>query len=76
LKRVLWFNIEKMKKDPDYFLVSYILLISIQLAFWTRIHNLSDIVFGSLFSVLFLYLTFIKKNFTLKDIWKLFFKID
>lgn len=76
MKRFLWFNIKKMKNDPDYFLVSYILLIFVQLAFWIKIHNLSDIVFASVFSVLFLYLTFIKKNFTLKDIWKLFWKTD
>ncbi|MDD3223631.1 MAG: hypothetical protein PHX70_02810 [Clostridium sp.] len=76
MKRFLWFNIEKLKNDPDYFLMSYILIIFVQLGFWTKIHDLSSIVFGSIFSILFLYLTFIKKDFTLKDIWKLFWKIN
>ncbi|WP_446898437.1 hypothetical protein ACSVC9_00480 [Clostridium sp. LBM24168] len=76
MKRFLWFNIEKLRNDAEYFLVTYILIIFIQLAFWFKIENLGDIIWGAVFSLFFLYLTFIKKNFTLKDVWKLFWKTN
>jgi len=76
LKRFFIFNTEKLKNDIEYFLVTYVLLIFIQLAFWCRVRNLSDIVFGSIFSLFFLYLTFMKRSFTLKDVWKLIWKVE
>ncbi len=75
LKRFFIFNTEKLKNDVEYFLVTYVLVIFIQLIFWVKIDDLGDIVFGTIFSIFFLYLTFMKKKFTLREVWKLFWKV-
>lgn len=75
LKRFFIFNTEKLKSDVEYFLVTYVLVIFIQLIFWVKIDDLGDIVFGTIFSIFFLYLTFMKKKFTLREVWKLFWKV-
>ncbi|CAB1248299.1 hypothetical protein [Clostridium sp. HV4-5-A1G] len=75
MKRFFIFNTEKLKNDVEYFLVTYVLVIFIQLIFWVKIDDLGDIVFGTIFSIFFLYLTFMKKKFTLREVWKLFWKV-
>lgn len=75
MKRFLWFNIEKLKEDPDYFLVIFLFLIIIQLAFYfplDKSQDFGDIVFGISTSIFFIYTLFCKKKFTYKDIWKCF----
>ncbi|MBY0756937.1 hypothetical protein K5V21_16065 [Clostridium sardiniense] len=78
MKKFLWYNIEKLKTDIDYFSVSYISLIFIQLplysSFFRNINLFSDLVLGIISSSFFLYMTFTKKDFTLIDVFKnLFF---
>ncbi|HHD2754316.1 TPA: hypothetical protein ACOTG0_003170 [Clostridium perfringens] len=75
MKRFLWFNIEKLKEDPDYFLVIFLFLIIIQLAFYfplDKSQDFGDIVLGISTSIFFIYTLFCKKKFTYKDVWKCF----
>lgn len=76
MKRFFIFNIQKLKSDVEYFLVTYVLVIFMQLALWLQVKDLGNIVFGTIFSVFFLYLTFMKRAFTLKDVWKLIWKVE
>lgn len=75
MKRFLWFNIEKLRVDIEYFLVVYILLIFLQVAFYYPINKQMEIshwVFGGITSILFIYISFMKKEFCSKDVLKLF----
>ncbi|MGV2804762.1 hypothetical protein GNF85_13995 [Clostridium perfringens] len=75
MKRFLWFNFKKIKTDVDYFLVVFILLIITQLAFYfplSKSFDFSNLVFGGVFSIFFIYISFCKKEFSYKDVWKCF----
>lgn len=74
MNRFLWFNIDKLRDDSEYFLVTYMLTFFMQLALWSKVKDIGDIIFGCIFSIFFIYLTFMKKSFSLKDVWKLFWK--
>lgn len=67
MKKFLWFNINKLKKDPEYFVVSYIFIITAQVAFYTSfIRNTDffyDLIIGVICSIFFIYITFMKKEF-------------
>jgi hypothetical protein len=76
LKRFFIFNIGKLKDDIEYFLVTYVLIIFIQLALWLQIKDSGNIIFGTIFSLFFLYLTFMNKSFTFKELWKLLWKTE
>lgn len=76
LKRFLWFNLDKIKKDPDYFLINFLFLILVQLAFYFPTGRLKsvNILSGVLTSIFFLYILLCKKEYTYKEVWNCFWK--
>lgn len=78
MKRFLWYNITKLRNDSEYFIVSYISLITIQLplyfSYFKNKNLLSSLIFAIIFSIFFIYITIMKKNFKiLESIKKVFF---
>ncbi|GAA0742479.1 hypothetical protein [Clostridium oceanicum] len=71
----LWFNLKKIKTDIDYFLLTLLFLILIQLAFYLPWNpkKLYNLFFGMIFSIFFIYCLTVNKDFKLKDVLKLFF---
>lgn len=76
MKRFLWFNLEKLKKDPDYFLMNSLFLIVVQMIFYfpTGKSQQVSILSGITTSIFFLYTVICKKDFTYKDVWNCFWK--
>ncbi|EDT13262.1 hypothetical protein AC3_A0621 [Clostridium perfringens E str. JGS1987] len=77
MKRFLWFNLEKLKTDKEYFLVVFMFLIIIQLAFYFPLNkslDFSNIFLGFIFTLFFIYVTFCKKTFSYKEVWQCFWK--
>lgn len=76
MKRFLWFNLEKAKKDPDYFLMTFLFLIVVQMIFYFPTGKLkgTDIISGALTSIFFLYILFSKKEFSWKNVLNCFWK--
>ena len=76
MKRFLWFNLEKLKKDPDYFLMTSLFLIVVQMIFYfpTGKSQQVSILSGITTSIFFLYTIICKKEFTFKDVWDCFWK--
>lgn len=76
MKRFLWFNLEKLKKDPDYFLMTSLFLIVVQMIFYfpTGKSQQVSILSGITTSIFFLYTVICKKDFTYKDVWNCFWK--
>ena len=76
MKRFLWFNLEKLKKDPDYFLMTFLFLSVIQMVFYfpTGKSQQVNIVSGIVTSVFFLYTLFCKKEFSYKNVLDCFWK--
>ena len=76
MKRLLWFNLEKLKKDPDYFLMTSLFLIVVQMIFYfpTGKSQQVSILSGITTSIFFLYTVICKKDFTYKDVWNCFWK--
>ena len=77
MKRFLWFNLYKLKSDVDYFLITFLFLILVQLSFYFPLNgtiNFKDLVGGVSTSVFFIYVLFCKKTFKVKDVWKCFWK--
>ncbi|ELC8424519.1 hypothetical protein QYB63_001081 [Clostridium perfringens] len=74
MKRFLWFNLEKIKTDPDYFLINFLFLILVQCVFYFptgRARSVS-ISSGILTSIFFVYILLCKKDFSYKDVWNCF----
>lgn len=76
MNKVFIFNKEKLQSDKEYFFVAYLFLILVQVSTWFPISTLNYkyTILGTFFSLIFIYLTFMKKDFTLLDslkcIWK------
>ncbi|MGL5477894.1 MAG: hypothetical protein ACRDCB_02430 [Clostridium sp.] len=71
MKKFLWFNITKLKTDSEYFVVSYIYVITAQVGFYSSFignKNLFyDLILGIISSIFFIYITFMKKDFKILD---------
>ena len=76
MKYFLWFNLDKIKKDPDYFLINFLFLILVQLVFYLPTGQLKNlnIFSGILTSIFFVYILFCKKEYSYKEVWKCFWK--
>lgn len=74
LERFLWFNLKKIKKDPDYFLINFLFLVVVQMIFYFPIGRAgkTNISSGIATSIFFLYILFCKKEFSYKEVWKCF----
>lgn len=72
MERFLWFNVKKLRTDCDYFFISFLFLTLLQLIFYfpPRGESLKLKIIGIIFSVFYIYIILIKKEFTLKDLWK------
>lgn len=70
-KKFLWYNVNKLKEDVEYFNISILSLILIQCGFYlSYIKNtdlFSSLIFGIIFSLFFIYILIIKKTFSLKE---------
>lgn len=77
MKRFLWFNLEKLRTDVEYFLVSYILVIiaTITFLFPKSEYKFGDAIFGGASFIFFIYLTSMKRDFSLKNVWKRFWEV-
>ena len=79
MTRFLWFNLYKLKSDVDYFLITFLFLVVVQLSFYFPLNgnlDFKDLVGGALTSIFFIYVLFCKKNFKVKDVWQCFWKCD
>lgn len=74
MKRFFCLNIEKIKTDSDYFLMTILFLVLAQLTLYIPFQKvgLSELVAGIFFSGMFIYALLTKKNFTYKDVLKSF----
>lgn len=74
MKKFLWYNLEKLKNDLDYFIVSYISLILIQFnlyfSYFKNMNLVSSLIIGIVFSIFFIYISIMKKAFNYKKIIK------
>ncbi len=71
MKKFFWYNLKKLRNDYEYFSVSYISLIFIQLYLYTKNKNsVFDLIFGIITSIFFIYLNFMKKNFKISEVFK------
>lgn len=74
MKKFLWYDLKKLREDSKYFSVSYISLILIQLplyhSFFKNKNLVTDLFFGIITSIFFIYLTFMKKNFKMSEVYK------
>lgn len=77
MKKFLWYDLKKLRNDSEYFSVSYISLILIQLPLYSSYFKnknlVSDLIFGIIASIFFIYLTFMKKNFKISEVFKSIF---
>lgn len=75
-KKFLWYNLNKLKKDAEYFNISILSLILMQCGFYlSYIKNtnlISSLVLGVIFSIFFIYALIIKKDFSIKEAIKNF----
>ena len=74
MKRFFCLNIEKIKTGSDYFLMTILFLILVQLTLYIPFEKvgLSELVSGIFFSGMFIYSLLTKKNFTYKDVLRSF----
>lgn len=73
MKYFLWFNLDKVKNDKDYFLLSYLSVIMAQLASWfpkKGYLDFEDYIYGVVWGIFFIYLSFSRKNFKFKDAFR------
>ena len=72
MERFLWFNVKKLRTDCDYFLITFLFLTLVQVVCYFPINKLTlkYIILGIIHSILYLYIILMKKEFTLKDLWK------
>lgn len=61
MERFLWFNLKKIKKDPDYFLINFLFLVVVQMIFYFPIGRAGKISIGLFISLNFI---FFKINIT------------
>lgn len=75
MKRFLWFNLEKLKNDADYFLITNLFLVITQLAFYfplSKSFDIKDLIGGGIFSIFHICILFFKKEFKYSDVWNCF----
>lgn len=80
MKRFLWFNIDKIKNDSDYFLIVFMFLVLTQLSFYIlpikmeKEYKIYNLIPALVFSIFFLWTLFTKKSFNFKDVLNSFWK--
>ena len=65
-----------MKRDPDYFLITFLFLIVVQMIFYLPTGKMQkvDVLSGAVTSIFFVYTVFCKKEFSYKDVIECFWK--